>query len=164
MCLDTGPDPGPYCSVRQASSSGACTCSSSPLQGQAYHRQKRACLALPWQPCQDLCLQPGPSILADLELTSLSSACIRQGTAGSYTSLPHPVTRSQVRANVVVGLVERLRVRLVLLKRREPYSEEAATEVSRYLKAQARAQNIREGQDLTPRRQSPEPMLPIDAR
>ena len=67
----------------------------------------------------------------------------------------------QVRANVVVGLIERLRVRLVLLKRREPYSEQAATAASRYLQAQARAQNIRNGQDLA---DGPEPMLPIHAR
>ena len=67
----------------------------------------------------------------------------------------------QVRANVVEGLIERLRVRVVLLKRREPYSEEAATAASRYLQAQARAKNIRTGQDLA---NGPMPMLPIHAR
>ena len=70
----------------------------------------------------------------------------------------------QVKSNILVGFIERLRVRLVLLRRHEAYSQEAAIRASGYLKAQARGRAIRAGQDLTPRAQGLEPMLPITAR
>ena len=67
----------------------------------------------------------------------------------------------RVKSNWVVGLIERLRVRWVLLRRREPWSAAAAAQHSRYLKAQAEAQAIRAGRELA---QAQEPVFPLAAR